>query len=142
MLGIKRIDHVSVVHSDLEGRIRFYEDLFGMEVTERFETEAGAFKGVAMKIPGSPTQWEILEPFGDDSFLHRFLAERGPGMHHATFEVEDIEKAAAALRSYGVEPFGEGVANDWKQLFIHPRDTGGVLIQLYEQIEKSGAAKG
>lgn len=136
MLGIKRIDHVSVVHSDLAGRIKFYEDLFGMEVEERFETEAGAFKGVAMSIPGSPTHWEILEPFGDDSFLHRFLSERGPGMHHATFEVEDIEVAAKALRDYGVEPFGEGVANDWKQLFIHPRDTGGVLIQLFEQIEK------
>ena len=92
------------------------------------------FKGVAMNIPGSPTQWEILEPFGDDSFLHRFLAERGPGMHHATFEVEDIEKAAATLRRYGVEPFGEGIANDWKQLFIHPRDSGGVLIQLYEKV--------
>jgi methylmalonyl-CoA/ethylmalonyl-CoA epimerase len=136
MLGIKRIDHVSVVHSDIEDRITFYRDLFGMEVVERFETESGAFKGVAMSIPGSPTQWEILEPFGDGSFLHRFLAERGPGMHHATFEVEDIAKAADALRSRGIEPFGEGIQNDWKQLFIHPRDSGGVLIQLYEQIRK------
>ena len=50
MLGIKRIDHVSVVHGDLEGRIRFYQDLFGMEVVERFETESGAFKGVAMTV--------------------------------------------------------------------------------------------
>jgi len=134
MLGIKRIDHVSVVNGDLEGRIKFYSDLFGMEVAERFETTDGGFKGVALKIPGSPTQWEILEPFGDDSFLHRFLAERGPGMHHATFEVEDVDKAAAALRAYGVEPFGEGTAGDWKQLFIHPRDSGGVLIQLYEKV--------
>jgi methylmalonyl-CoA epimerase len=139
MLGIKRIDHVSVVNSDLEGRVKFYRDLFGMEVAERFETtEAGlGFKGVAMSIPGSPTQWEVLEPLGDDSFLHRFLAERGAGMHHATFEVEDIAKAAAALRAYGVEPFGESTSGDWKQLFIHPRDSGGVLIQLYEKVEES-----
>ncbi len=134
MLGIKRIDHVSVVNSDLEGRVRFYQDLFGMVVAERFETADGGFKGVAMNIPGSPTQWEILEPFGDESFLHRFLADRGPGMHHATFEVEDIAKAADALRAYGIEPFGEGIAGDWKQLFIHPRDSGGVLIQLYEKL--------
>lgn len=134
MLGIKRIDHVSVVHSDLEGRIAFYRELFGMEVVERFETEDGGFRGAALSIPGSPTQWEILEPFGGGSFLHRFIADRGPGMHHATFEVEDIAKAAAALRSYGIEPFGEGTAGDWNQLFIHPRDTGGVLIQLYEKI--------
>jgi methylmalonyl-CoA/ethylmalonyl-CoA epimerase len=132
MLGIKRIDHVSVVNGDLEGRIRFYRDLFGMEVAERFETTEGGFKGAALTIPGSPTQWEILEPLGADSFLHRFLADRGAGMHHATFEVEDIAKAAAALRAYGVEPFGESTAGNWKQLFLHPRDTGGVLIQLYE----------
>jgi methylmalonyl-CoA/ethylmalonyl-CoA epimerase len=134
LLGIKRIDHVSVVNGDLEGRIRFYSDLFGMEVSERFETTEGGFKGAALSIPGSPTQWEILEPLGDDSFLHRFLEQRGPGMHHATFEVEDIAKAAAALRAYGVEPFGESTAGDWKQLFLHPRDTGGVLIQLYEKV--------
>jgi methylmalonyl-CoA/ethylmalonyl-CoA epimerase len=134
MLGIKRIDHVSVVNSDLEGRIKFYSDLFGMEVAERFETADGGFKGAALSIPGSPSQWEILEPLGEDSFLHKFLADRGPGMHHATFEVEDIAKAAAALRAYGVEPFGESTAGDWKQLFLHPRDTGGVLIQLYEKV--------
>ena len=134
MLGIKRIDHVSVVNSDLDGRIKFYSDLFGMEIAERFENANGGFKGVAMTIPGSPTQWEILEPLGDDSFLHRFLEQRGPGMHHATFEVEDIAKAAAALRAYGVEPFGEATVGEWKQLFIHPRDTGGVLIQLYEKV--------
>jgi methylmalonyl-CoA/ethylmalonyl-CoA epimerase len=135
MLGIKRIDHVSVVNGDLEGRIRFYRDLFGMEVAERFETTEGGFRGAALTIPGSPTQWEILQPLGDDSFLLRFLADRGAGMHHATFEVEDIAKAAAALRAYGVEPFGESTAGTWKQLFLHPRDTGGVLIQLYEVIE-------
>ncbi len=135
MLGIKRIDHVSVVNSDLEGRIKFYTDLFGMKVAERFESPDAGFKGAALSIPGSPSQWEILEPLGGDSFLHRFLADRGPGMHHATFEVEDIAKAAAALRAYGVEPFGESTAGEWKQLFIHPRDTGGVLIQLYELVK-------
>ena len=135
MLGIKRIDHVSVVNGDLEDRVRFYTELFGMEVDERFDAPDAGFKGVALKIPGSPTQWEILEPLGEDSFLHRFLADRGAGMHHVTFEVEDITKAAAALRAYGVEPFGESVAGEWKQLFLHPRDTGGVLIQLYEVVK-------
>ena len=134
MLGIKRIDHVSVVNGDLEDRVRFYTELFGMEVNERFESPEAGFKGAALKIPGSATQWEILEPLGDESFLHRFLAERGAGMHHATFEVEDAVKAAAALRAYGIEPFGESTAGDWKQLFIHPRDSGGVLIQLYEVV--------
>ena len=134
MLGIKRIDHISVATGDLEGRVQFYKDLFAMEVAESFESPENGFKGVAMSIPGCPTHWEILEPLGEGSFLHRFLATRGQGLHHATFEVEDAAKAAAALRAYGIEPFNEGTVGSWRQMFLHPRDTGGVLIQLYEQI--------
>ncbi len=134
MLGIKRIDHVSVVTGDLSDRIQFYKDLFAMEVVDRFETPEGGFKGVAMSIPGSPTRWEILEPLGDDSFLRQFLAGRGPGMHHVTYEVEDADKAAAALRAYGIEPFNEQTSHGWHQMFLHPKDTGGVLIQLYEVV--------
>ena len=67
-------------------------------------------------------------------FVKKFLSQRGPGVHHITIEVEDIEKAAAFLRDeMGIEPF-RGVFSDgeWKQTFIHPRDSGGVLYQLYE----------
>ncbi len=95
-------------------------------------TRRPATKGVALDIPGGGTQWELLEPLGDDSFLSRFLDENGSGLHHVTFQVESIEKATLALREFGYKPFGGREAESYKEVFIHPRDSGGVLIQLYE----------
>lgn len=132
MLGIKRIDHVSVATGDLEDRVRFYKELFAMQEVERFDMSADGFKGATLSIPGSPTRWEVLTPVGEDSFLHTFLAGRGPGVHHVTFQVEDAAKAADALRAHGIEPLNERTVHGWHEMFIHPKDSGGVLIQLYE----------
>ena len=134
MLGIKRIDHVSVATGDLEGRVRFYKELFAMEMDERFASPADGFKGATLRVPGSDARWELLAPEGEGSFVQRFLDERGPGLHHVTFEVEDATKASAVLREYGIEPFNERTEHGWHQMFIHPRDTGGVLVQLYEVV--------
>ncbi len=134
MLPIKRIDHVSIAARSIEERAEFFGKLFGMELGGRFDQPEDGYNGVELRIPGSDTKWEILEPAGEDSFVERFLAQRGPGVHHVTFEVEDIEEAARELRAMGIEPFGMRVVSDWnKELFIHPRDAGGVLIQLSEQ---------
>lgn len=132
MLGIKRIDHIAIAAESLQERVAFYKALFGMQDGHRFDVPEAGYNGVALKIPGSDTEWEILEPAGEDSFVRRFLDERGPGLHHVTFQVESVERAAAALRSQGIEPFGLRLAGRTKELFIHPRDAGGVLIQLYE----------
>jgi methylmalonyl-CoA/ethylmalonyl-CoA epimerase len=83
-------------------------------------------------VPGSNTQWELLEPSGEDSFLVKFLKDRGPGLHHVTFEVESVERATAALKEQGMEPFGGRNYEKYKEVYIHPRDSGGVLFQLYE----------
>ena len=82
--------------------------------------------------PGLAERWEVLEPTDENSFLHRFLKERGPGLHHVTFEVESIDNAIAALKEKGIEPFGGRSYDKYKELFIHPKDSGGVLFQLYE----------
>jgi methylmalonyl-CoA/ethylmalonyl-CoA epimerase len=111
--------------------VEFFRELFGMKVAGRFDNPEDGYNGVVLDMPGG-AQWEILEPAGENSFVTRFLNERGPGLHHVTFEVESIEAAAAVLRQKGIEPFGVRAAGSWKELFIHPRDTGGVLVQLYE----------
>ena len=134
MLGIKRIDHVSMATADLQGQERFFRELFDMETVERFSNPREGFAGVALRIPGSETRLEILEPSGDASFLERFVESGGPSLHHLTFEVEDIERAKNALAQRGIEPFGVTTSHGWHQLFIHPRDTGGVLIQLYQLV--------
>ena len=132
MLGIKRMDHVCMVVAKLEERLPMLTNLFGMKVAGRFDNPTAGYNGVVLDIPGGDAQWELLEPNGDDSFLVRFLKERGPGLHHVTFEVESVDKATEALQAKGVRPFGGRSYESYKEVFIHPKDTGGVLFQLYE----------
>jgi methylmalonyl-CoA/ethylmalonyl-CoA epimerase len=103
-----------------------------MREVDRFKNPHAGYTGVTLDVPGSGTQWELLEPLGDDSFLVRFLRERGPGLHHVTLQVESVERATVALQEYGYEPFGSGGHGNYREVYIHPRDTGGVLFQLYE----------
>jgi methylmalonyl-CoA/ethylmalonyl-CoA epimerase len=113
-------------------RAKFFEDLFGMKVEERYDPGDG-YLGFKLSIPGSDTGLEILEPIGEGSFLSRFMAQQGSMYHHVTFEVTDIRESARVLREHGIEPFGYREDAEWaRELFIHPRDTGGVLIQLFE----------
>jgi len=131
-LGITRMDHVSMAVWKLEDGLSMFTKLFGMRQVARFENPQAGYNGVTLDVPGGGAQWELLEPAGDDSFLLRFLQERGPGLHHVTFQVESVEKATEALRDSGFEPFGGRSYGQYKEVYIHPRDTGGVLFQLYE----------
>lgn len=132
-LAITKLDHVAVAIWKVDEHLPFLTQLFGMKVVGRFRSEEERYAGVTLDVPGSNAQWELVEPTSDDGFLARFLRERGPGLHHVTFQVEDVEKAAETLRARGIEPFGGvRVGSTWKELFIHPRDAAGVLIQLYE----------
>lgn len=134
MLPIKRIDHVAIAAESIDERVKFLSELFGMKAGARYDNPQDGYNGVELSIPGSDTKWEVIEPAGENSFVTRFLGQRGPGLHHVTFEVTDIEAAAKVLRERGIEPFRMRVEGAWnKELFIHPRDTGGVLIQLYQE---------
>lgn len=146
-IGAKRIDHVSMAVWNIEDAIKFFVDVFGWKEAGRFQNPEAGFSGVVLDVPGADgqrqMQWEILEPIGDDSFIAKFLRERGPGLHHVTVEVADAEAAAAGLRECGVEPFGgPRVSYDWKEMFIHPRSSNGVLFQLYEQLDAPGMLGG
>ncbi|MCI0850259.1 MAG: VOC family protein [Chloroflexi bacterium] len=132
MLGIKRIDHICMAVWKLNDRLPMLTELFGMKVAGRFDNPQVGYNGVTLDIPGGGTQWELLEPAGNDSFIERFLQDRGPGLHHVTYEVESVEKATKALEDYGYEPFGGRSYEGYKEVYMHPRDTGGVLFQLYE----------
>lgn len=133
-LGWKRLDHISIAVPDADRTVALYRKLFGLTESRRVASESEGYRGAVLDMPGDQGQIEILEPYGDGSFLQKFLDERGSGVHHIAIEVEDVEQAAAYLREeIGIEPF-RGVRSDgeWKQTFIHPRDSGGVLYQLFE----------
>ncbi len=141
-LGWKRFDHYSIVAKDAEKMIEFHKKLFGLEEAEEIDSPDKGFSGAVLDMPGRQAQIEVLAPAGKGSFLDKFLDERGPGVHHITIEVEDVDAAAVYLREeMGIEPHG-GVWSDgeWRQTFIHPKDTGGVLYQLFEWEPGKGPA--
>jgi methylmalonyl-CoA/ethylmalonyl-CoA epimerase len=133
-MGVRRLDHVCWVVRKLEDALPLLTDLMGMTVEGRFENPEVGFRGMGLRVPGGTGHFELLEPYDESSYLHRFLDERGPGLHHVTFEVEDAYEAADAIRKFGIEPMG-GVqeSHGWVETFIHPRDSGGVLFQFYHE---------
>ncbi len=147
-IGTKRVDHVSMAVWSIEQALPLFTELFGWAEAGgpgkgRFRNEDAGFAGVVLDVPGADgqrqMQWEILEPIGEESFIAKFLRERGPGLHHVTIEVEDADAAAAAMRAKGIEPFGgPRVSWDWKEMFIHPKATQGVLFQLFEHLDVPG----
>ena len=131
-IGIKRLDHVCWAVHKLEDALPLLTELMGMRETGRWENEEQGFRGISLELPGGTAHFELLEPLGENSYLHRFLEERGPGLHHVTFEVSDIDSAAQAGRDFGMEPFrGVQRGHGWAETYIHPKDSGGVLFQFY-----------
>lgn len=132
-VGYKRMDHVSMAVADLDAQIAWQERVLGMKVEARWQHPSGDFRGCTMSIPGTKLEFEIMTQTEKPSFITRFLEDRGPGLHHVCSEVESMDRAVAALRERGIEPHGGVRTSDWKyEVFIHPRDGGGVLFQLYE----------
>src|SRR5574341_163521 len=83
---------------------------------------------------------EILEPMGTDGFLHRFLRERGPGIHHVTFKVPSLGEACDRARAHGYGIVGyDDSEPGWKQAFLHPKEALGILVQLAESRFLGGA---
>src|SRR3989304_10079619 len=95
-IPIKRLDHVCWAVRKLDDALPLLPELMGMRETGRWQNEETGFRGVSLEVPGGTAHFELLEPLGDDSSLHRFLAARGPGLHHVTFDIEDMASAAPA----------------------------------------------
>ena len=137
MIPIKKVDHVSMATWDLDKQVDIMERVFGMKVLSRWKVDADQYEGVNMSIPGTNIEFEIIVPTTDDSFLVDFLNKRGAGLHHITMEVTDADKAAEELRKEGIEPFrGVNMEDSWKVTYVHPKDSGGILFQLFEPTEE------
>lgn len=133
-LGAVRFDHVSMAVDDLDKQIEWQTRVLGMEALRRWQDDELGYKAAIMSIPGSDLEFEIMAPIREDSFVRKFIDERGKGMHHVCVEVESTEAAAAALERQGITPFRGIIDNGWKKhTFIHPKDSGGVLFQLFEE---------
>ncbi len=134
------LDHIGVAVRSLDERIDLYRDLLGLDLAG-IETVQGEGVRIAL-LPAGRSRIELLEPTGPGTPVGRFLAARGEGIHHICFEVPDLEAALARFRGAGLQPIGAGKpgAEGSRIVFIHPRGTGGVLIELREA--RRGGPKG
>ena len=128
---VKRIDHIAIAVHDIDETARFYtgilkSDLSGVEVVTEQKTKVGFLKVGESNI-------ELVQPASDDSPLVKFLETRGPGIHHICLQVEDIEKEVEELKTQGARMIDETPrpgAHNTRVAFIHPKSSGGVLIEL------------
>lgn len=140
-LGIVAINHLSHAHPRREELAAWYEEVFGFYGIYAADGSDGPFATAVLETPTQQMRWEVLQPHGAESFVQRFLETRGPSMHHVTFQVGDWQRAVDACTAHGVPIFGEraGVSDGarWREAFIHPRHTAGVLVQFFWE-EKPG----
>ncbi|HEX3791249.1 MAG TPA: methylmalonyl-CoA epimerase [Pseudonocardiaceae bacterium] len=135
---VTAIDHVGVAVPDLDKAIAFYRDTFGFECTHEETNEEQGVREAMLHAPGdaaTSTAIQLLAPLRPDSTIGKFLDTRGAGLQQLACRVTDIEAVSAALRERGLrllypEP-RHGTANS-RVNFVHPKDAGGVLVELVE----------
>ncbi len=138
---IVKVDHVGIAVAALEERLSFWRDGLGMTVAG---TESVATEGVRVAfLPAGESRVELLEATRTDSAVAKFIAKRGEGIHHITFQVEAIQPVLDRLKARGVQLLDEAPragAGGTKVAFIHPRAAGGVLVELVERPAVTGRA--
>ena len=131
-----QIDHVGVAVEDLDAAIALHEQTYGLALAHREVVEEQGVEAVLLDAGESHV--ELLRPLQPDTAVGRFLATRGPGLHHVAYRVDDIEAALDALRDRGLQLIDEtpraGI-RDSRVAFVHPRSTGGVLTEIVQPAE-------
>jgi len=130
-----RIDHVGVAVADLDEAIAFYERVYGMRCTHVETNEEQGVREAMMAVGDSGSSIQLLAPLSPDSTIGKFLDRSGPGIQQMAYTVEDIAAVSAHLRAEGLRLLYDqprrGTAGS-KVNFIHPKDAGGVLVELVE----------
>ena len=129
MTGSPRIAHVGIAVADLESALAFYRDVLGLEPHQP-ETADGA---VIVALPFGDAEVELLAPVTADSPIGKFLARRGPGIHHICYRVPDLDAALEACRKAGyrlVDEVPRKGAAGRRIAFVHPKATAGILLEL------------
>jgi methylmalonyl-CoA/ethylmalonyl-CoA epimerase len=126
-----RLDHIGIAVSDIEAALAFYRDALGLEIEAAEEVTSQLVR--AHFIPAGEAAIELLEATADDSPIAKYVAKRGPGLHHITLRVDDIRAALEQLKARGVRLIDETPrrgAHNSLVAFIHPSSAHGVLVEL------------
>jgi methylmalonyl-CoA/ethylmalonyl-CoA epimerase len=136
-IGLLRIDHVGVAVHDLDEAVGFYSRVFGMREVHRETNEEQGVREAMMSVGPTPAGGcvQLLAPLGPASPIGTFLERHGPGVQQVAYTVRDVDAACAALRERGVRLLYDtprrGTAGS-RINFVHPKDAGGVLVELVE----------
>ena len=128
-----RIDHIGVAVEDLDSAIKLYERSFEMELAHRETVESQGVEAVLLDVGDGHI--ELLAPLGPDTPVGKFIAKKGPGIHHVAYAVEDIDVALDQVKAAGLKLIDEeprtGIRRS-RVAFLHPSATGSVLTEIVQ----------
>jgi methylmalonyl-CoA/ethylmalonyl-CoA epimerase len=130
---LRRIDHIGVAVEDLDAALKLYGDDLAMATAHRETVEEQGVEAVLLDV--GENHVELLRPLSEDSPVGRFLAKKGPGLHHVAYQVQDIDAELERLKGEGIRMIDDtarvGIRAS-RVAFVHPASTGGVLTELVE----------
>lgn len=135
------IDHVGVAVPDLEEAIAFYEEKYGMTMLHRETNEEQGVQEAMMAVGESGSCIQLLAPLDESSTIAKFLGRNGPGIQQMAYRVTDIDAVCATLRERGLRVLYDSPkrgTSDSRVNFIHPKDAGGILVELVEPAGSGG----
>ncbi len=129
------IDHVGIAVADLDAAIAFYRDTFGMRMAHEETNEEQGVREAMMAVGDSGSHIQLLAPLSPESTIAKFLDRSGPGMQQLAYRVTDVEAVSAILRERGLRLLYDEPrrgTSDSRINFVHPKDAGGILVELVE----------
>jgi len=135
------IDHVGVAVADLDEAIAFYRDTYGMTLAHQEVNEEQGVREAMMAVGDSGSFIQLLAPLSPESTIAKFLDRSGPGIQQMAYRVEDVDAVSEVLRERGLRllyPEAKRGTSSSRINFIHPKDAGGILVELVEPAQ--GAA--
>jgi len=129
------IDHVGIAVADLDEAISFYEHTFGMRLAHQEVNEEQGVREAMMAVGDSGSHIQLLAPLNADSTIAKFLDRSGPGVQQMAYRVTDLDAVSTVLRERGVRLLYDAPkrgTSDSRVNFVHPKDAGGVLVELVE----------
>ena len=130
-----KIDHVGIAVPDLDAAIAFYRDTFGVVSVHEETNEEQGVREAMLAVGDGSTRIQLLAPLNEQSTIAKFIGRSGPGMQQLAYTVVDIEAVSDALRAKGLRLLYDAPrrgTSDSRVNFIHPKDAGGVLVELVE----------
>ena len=134
---IKKFDHVGIVVKNTEDALSLFSNMFGFKISESLTFPEDGFKSTLISKEG--VTFELIEPIGSEGIIQKFVEKHGGGLHHISIQVDDIELEMKSLKAKGVQLVSDepqvvkGTSN--KGVFIHPRSTSGILIELIRRVQ-------